>query len=114
MPDVDNNVYETVNPWLAVLMYADWYQDIIREKWTAAYDAEIFDRAAQAILADKDTYLEAFKRNEERWGRSVTDQSVAMELCAKAKKCYTEAQAAEYLHEWFVSRVEFMNGQWHK
>ncbi|MDE5564687.1 MAG: CotH kinase family protein, partial [Oscillospiraceae bacterium] len=38
IPDV-NDEYETVNPWLAVLMYEDWFQDLIREKWTNAYDS---------------------------------------------------------------------------
>ena len=114
VPDVNGNEYETVNPWLAVLMYADWYQDIIREKWTAAYDAGIFDRAIAQIAADKSEYADAFKRNDERWGCSTRDQAVISELSGKAKKCTTQAMAADFLSEWLTSRVQFMNEQWHK
>ena len=114
VPDVNGNEYETVNPWLAVLMYADWYQDVIREKWTAAYDSGIFDRAVKQVAADKSEYADAFKRNDERWGCSTRDQAVIMELSGKAKKCTTQAMAADFLSDWLASRIQFMNEQWHK
>ena len=114
VPDVDNNVYETINPWLAVLMNAEWYQEIIREKWTAAYDSGVLTQAVQHVTDDKTAYADAFKRDNKRWGSSVLDESVAMELSAKARKCVTQGMAADYLADWLQSRVDFMNEQWHK
>ena len=114
VPDVDNNVYETINPWLAVLMNAEWYQEIIREKWTAAYDSGVLTQAVQHVTDDKTAYADAFKRDNKRWGSSVLDESVAMELSAKERKCVTQGMAADYLADWLQSRVDFMNEQWHK
>lgn len=114
VPDVNGNEYETINPWLAVLMYADWYQDIIREKWTTVYDAGIFDTAVQQIDVMKEQFADAFERNDARWGVSTQEDSIAMELSSKAKQCKSQAEAAEYLSDWLRKRVAFMNAQWHK
>lgn len=114
VPDVNGNEYETINPWLAVLMYADWYQEMIREKWTAVYDAGTFDTAMQQLHETTEQYADAFARNDERWGVSTKDEGVAMELSAKAKKCKSQSEAAEYLSEWLQSRIEFMNSHWHQ
>ena len=114
VPDVNGDTYETVNPWLAVLMYQDWYQDIIREKWSKAYDAGVFDRAIQQISTDKEQHAEAFKKNDKLWGMGIYNESIAFELCNKARKCATEKMAADYLSEWLQSRVDFLNEQWHK
>lgn len=118
VPDVDGNAYsytyETINPWLAVLMYADWYQDIIREKWTAVYDAGVLDEAVQQINAVTSDYADAFKRNDDRWGVSTKDEAVAMELYSGAKLCRSQTEAANYLSEWMTNRVAFMNEKWHQ
>lgn len=114
VPDVDGYVYETINPWLAVLMYADWYQEIIREKWSAAYDAGIFDSAVQNVDSMTEAYADAFQQNDTCWGLSVEDESIAMELSTRAKYCKSQASAAKYLSEWLSNRVAFMNEKWHK
>ena len=98
VPDV-NGEDEYCNPWLTVLMYQDWYQEIIRHKWSAAYDAGVFDSAIKQITADKDQHADAFKENDQRWGMCMTNQSIANELCARAKKCVSEKLAADYLSE---------------
>lgn len=112
VPDV-NGEDEYCNPWLTVLMYQEWYQDVIRHKWSAAYDAGVFDRAIQQITADKNQYADAFKENDKKWGMCMTNPSIANELSAKAKKCVSEKLAADYLTDWLTARVAFMNEQWH-
>lgn len=114
IPDVNGTEYETINPWLAVLMYEDWYQDIIRDKWTAEYDGGTFERAYEMIASDKERMSGAFSRNNDRWGISTKDDSVMGELSENAKKCETADEAADYLESWLKSRVEFMNGCWHR
>ncbi|MBQ3161510.1 MAG: CotH kinase family protein [Oscillospiraceae bacterium] len=113
VPDV-NFQYETANPWLVVLAYEDWYQDMIKEKWTSAYDGGVFDRAYEMIERDKTVHSDAFDRNYDRWNNLVDNDSFAGELSRNAAKCRTHAEAADYLAEWLRSRVEFLNGQWHK
>ena len=113
IPDVNSNEYETINPWLAVLSYEDWYCDIIREKWTQLYDSGVFEKACQTISADKSRYSEAFARNIEKWGMTTKNSEVNGELSEEAKSCSTQAEAADFLEKWLRSRVEFMNSCWH-
>ena len=70
VPDV-NGDYETINPWLAVLMYEEWFTDIIRENWTEAYNSGIFTSACDMIKADTAEYTAAFNRNYTRWNLSL-------------------------------------------
>ena len=114
VPDVNGNAYKTVNPWLAVLMYEDWYQDIIRDIWTKAYDSGIFAKRITEIKTIKDSCADAFLRNDERWGISTKDPSVTSELVRFAKNCKTQAAAADYLADWLEKRIAFINSAWHQ
>ncbi len=106
-----NDMYETINPWLAVLMYEDWFQAYIRSAWTDAYDSGVFDRALAEIEADTAQYADAFTRNYERWD-NLRHNAAADELSPRSAKCKTHEEAADWLHEWLTTRVEFMNSNW--
>lgn len=123
VPDVNANdslgidaQYETINPWLAVLMSQSWYTDIIREKWTKAYDDGVFERGLKLIENDKVEYKSAFENNYKKWrniGKKLPS-GVIDELYTKAFNCKTEEEAADYLHGWLENRVKFLNDYWHK
>lgn len=108
-----NDVYETINPWLAVLMYEDWFQELIRSAWTDAYDSGVFDRGLEMIEADTAQYADAFVRNYERWD-NIRNNSAKSEMCRRAASCKTHEEAAAWLSEWLTMRVEFMNECWHE
>lgn len=112
VPDVNGNEYETCNPWLMVLAYQDWYQDIIKETWTNAYDDGVFERAGELIKKSKTDLKDAFDRNYQRWD-NINHESFANELSEKSKDCKTYEDACDFLSEWFYSRVEYLNNQWH-
>ncbi|WP_044974158.1 CotH kinase family protein [Ruminococcus sp. HUN007] len=127
VPDVNANdslgidaQYETINPWLAVLMPQSWYTDIIREKWTKAYDDGVFERGLKLIENDKAEYKTAFENNYKKWGNigkklpSGEEVPYIDEIHSKAIKCKTEEEAADYLHGWLENRVKFLNDYWHK
>ena len=119
VPDVNGGPanggeYETINPWLAVLMYENRFQEIISEKWTSAFDSGVFDRAIEMIEHDKTQYSKAFERNYKRWNNLVNNSSFSGELSKAAAKCRTHAEAADYLSSWLRSRVDFLNDYWHK
>lgn len=118
VPDVDggpqgNGSYNTVNPWLVVLAYQDWYQDVIRDTWTAAYDAGIFGNACMMIESDSAALKNEFTKNYDKWNNIRNNDAFANELSAPAAKCRNEAEAAEFLAKWLRSRIEFLNSQWH-
>ncbi|MBQ8799635.1 MAG: CotH kinase family protein [Lachnospiraceae bacterium] len=118
VPDVDGGPsaggkYETINPWLAVLIYEDWFQSLVKEKWTKAYDSGVFERAAAMITEDTDRCSEAFLRNYDKWNNIINNGPFVNELSPKAAACKTQKEAADFLLTWFQSRVDFLNGQWH-
>lgn len=111
-PDV-NGEFETINPWMAVLAYEDWFQQRVREQWTAAYDAGVFHRAIAMIEADATQYAEAFTRNYARWNNLIDNAEFAHELTPASASCQTHHDAVQQLLDWLTARVEFLNGQWH-
>lgn len=108
-----NNKYKTVNPWLTVLMYEDWYRDIITERWTQVYDEGVFTQAIGNITAESERAADAIERNYDRWN-NILDNEAGGELCAASAKCKTQKECAEYLADWLTVRVEFLNEHWHK
>ena len=119
VPDVDGGpngggYYETINPWLAVLIYEDYVQEAIRETWTKAYDAGIFEDAYAMITEDKTRCRAAFTRNYNKWNNILNNYEFARELSPLAAACKTQEEAADFLLEWLQSRVEFLNGEWHE
>lgn len=114
VPDVNGNMYTTVNPWLAVLMYEDWFEELIKEKWTRAYDNGVFSKAAENILSDTENLADAFDRNYLKWDNIKNNSAFANELSSQSAACRDQKQAANFLHKWFTARVEFMNEHWHK
>ena len=110
-PDYKGN-YETINPWLAVLMYEDWYQDVIRETWKKAYESGVFRKAHDMILQETKDYQNAFARNYEKWDNIRNNTDFYQELSRSARKCKDQEQAAEYLADWLEKRTAFLNDYW--
>ena len=106
-----NFSYKTINPWLAVLMYQDWYTDIIRTKWKAAYEGGIFGQTIKMITDDAEKYAPAFERNYDKWD-NILHNSAANELSRSAAACKNQQECADYLASWLTKRVEFMNSCW--
>ena len=111
LSDVNGN-YRCINPWLAVLMYCDWYTDIIKTKWTLSYDDGVFTRAIDNISSDTAAYAAAFERNYDKWD-NIIHNDAGNELCQAAAACKTHAECAEYFSSWLTKRVAFMNECWH-
>ena len=112
VPDVNSN-YLSINPWLAVLMYEDWFQDIIREKWSYSYDNGVYSRALDMIADDKVSLAQAFEKNYAKWNNIINNSSFSGELSKESQKCKTHAQAADQLYSWLEKRISFMNENWH-
>ncbi len=112
VPDV-NDQYEAINPWLAVLMHEEWFQNVIRTQWTKAYDSGIFERACTMIDSDAKRYADAFACNEKRWD-SLQGNTAKSEWSRAVRRCGTHAEMAEHLREWLEIRIAFLNSYWHE
>ena len=111
-PDGDGE-YNTINPWLVVLANCDWYQEMVRNTWTKAYDSGVFERAYQLIEKYKNDYKSDFEKNYKKWNNIINNEDFVNELSSPAKKCKTEEEAADFLLEWLRNRVDFLDSQWH-
>lgn len=107
-----NGWYESINPWLAVLANEDWYQQMVRERWTKAFDDGVFDRAIQMIKDDSTAYEAAFVKNYNKWRNNIRNDAASKNR-RNAAVNRTEKKNAEYLAEWLGKRVDFLNGEWH-
>ena len=110
-PDTEN---DSVNPWFVLLAYEDWYQDIIKEKWTKAYDNGVFARVCQMVESDSDVLKEEFEKNYKKWKNNTDKEFFINELSEAEAGTRTEKESAEFLLEWLNSRIDFLNSQWHK
>jgi len=112
----DNSSFNTgnnkINPWLAVIIYEDWFQDIIKSKWSKAYNSGVFTKAINNISSQTQTASQAFERNYSKWDNINNNKSFANELSSGAKQCKTQSQHASYLAQWLQARIQFINGVW--
>ena len=106
IPDLENENC-TINPWLAVLAYEDWFRDIVRDTWSRAYDDGVFDRAVEAVGTDTEAFAEAFARNAERWEKKSGSAQ-------KNEEAVSQQEAADALAEWLRTRVDFLNRYWYQ
>ena len=118
IPDVNGGpegggLYETINPWLVVLVYEDWYQELVRETWTRAYDSGVFTRCMEMIAEDSATLRDEFETNYAKWDNIRHREDFEAELSEPAKNCRTQTEAAQFLLQWLNSRVAFLNSRWH-
>lgn len=113
VPDPDMGK-DSINPWLAVLAYEDWYRDMIKDTWTRAYDSGIFEQTCKMIQDDSENHQADFKENYKKWNNIIMNQQFAFELSDEALDCLNEKDAADYLLKWLQSRIEFLNSEWHK
>ena len=111
--DVNGQGLDMSNPWLMVLQYEDWFREMIYDRWTEIYDNGTFDRVYEMISSESEKYEKAFELNYEKWD-NIRNNGASNELCRAAAACKSEKEAADYLHSWLTSRVEFLNSEWHR
>ena len=117
IPDVNASpvrevTYYTVNPWLTVLAYEDWYQELIRETWMRIRDSGVLERSCEMIAEDRARLQKEFKRNYKKWDNIRQNKPFVKELSEPAKNCRNEAEAAAFLQQWLTDRIEFLDRQW--
>lgn len=114
MLESSNSSYYTANPWLLVLAYEDWYQDMVKDTWTQVYDDGVFSRTISLVENDSARYQDEFIKNYDKWHNIIDNDNYVFELSKRSAECTNEAECAQYLAEWLGKRVDFLNSQWHK
>ena len=114
VPDVSGNNFETINPWLVVLIHEDWFQESVKDTWTVAYDDGAFSRTLAMITEDTDRCQAAFLRNYEKWNITDIYNAYVYEHSYEAMQCKDQKESADFLAHWFEKRVNFLNSHWHR
>lgn len=96
------------NPWLAVLMNADWYKEMVKTRWTDIYDSGVFERVYSTIEKEQERCTPAFERNYKKW-KNINHPIFIEELCRQSAQCYTQNEAYDYMMNWLKNRVAFLN-----
>lgn len=56
------------NPWLILFMKADWFRDMVRERWTELKEAGVFEDTLKEMERWQVDYAEQFEAHYEKWG----------------------------------------------
>jgi len=111
VPNADNSESTQINPWLAVLIQLDWFQDIIKTNWNKYMNTAITP-ALRTVMEQVKIYKEAFDRDHERWDDEDHVQSVSFEAIPEVMNLKTQGEQAEFVNEWMKSRITFINNYW--
>ena len=78
------------NPWLILFMKAEWFRDMVRERWDELYFGDAFKRTFDELARWEQNYGKQFAAHENRWG----------ELLVK----YTDRQS-----KWLENRIDWLD-----
>ena len=78
------------NPWLILFMKAEWFRDMVRERWDELYFGEAFEKTLEELARWEQNYGKQFAAHENRWG----------ELLVK----YTDRQS-----KWLENRIDWLD-----
>lgn len=117
--DVQNKIFAAnadmvlpgVNPWTTVLAEADWFWDMVNERWQQLISDGVLTDALEFIDKCTDEYEAAFAKNFDRWTDCMGDLPDP-EMAALAADFTTQREAAEYLRDWLKGRIEFLSKEY--
>ncbi|ORY73936.1 hypothetical protein LY90DRAFT_699417 [Neocallimastix californiae] len=112
VPTASNAPGTDINPWLSVLMYQEWYQELIRKKWNEYYQKGAFNKAIDNIHKITETNAKAFEIEHQRWDTEDHDKSVAGEALPVIPPLDSQPEHANYVADWLKKRIEFINNHW--
>ena len=96
------------NAWMNILINEDWFQDIIKTKWAELIEYKVIDRVLQHNIDATKLYETQFTSEMERWpGKKYNG-----ELTSQVNAFQTQAEAAQYAHDWLKARFNYINIMW--
>lgn len=111
--DVNYSPWSSVaNPWMLIFINTDWFQSLIKQKWSYVQEQKVLEKLTAYIDSISDKYVNAFEKNYERWNNIGNNWSVGNELCNAAAACKTEKEAADYLKNWLKKRFAAIDDIW--
>lgn len=96
------------NPWMVLPVRQSWFTDMVKEKWSEICEAGVPQKALLQIKECKTLYGEYYGKNFDRW-KNCMGNKFGDELFDIFTTFRTEADAADYLYNWLVARLNYLN-----
>ncbi|MDD6302949.1 MAG: CotH kinase family protein [Bacillales bacterium] len=94
------------NPWFNLLASTDWFMNRVAAKWNKLVEAKLFERANEMLNNFSKLYEEEYAMNFNKWTHIMgNNYETSFELRDEAKRFKTQAQAKDFLVNWFNARV---------
>lgn len=100
------NGFTQQNNWYLRLMECEWFVDIMLDRWDELYASGLFDDMIKEIDSAFGRYSDSFERNFEKW--NIFGQRMNQEPAAVLSIHSAEGQV-EYLKDWLVNRIQWLN-----
>ena len=101
------NDKEVINPWYALFYHAEWFRDLVRDKFNAMKKNNYFTKITTYITTISNNYVTDFANNYTKWGNNTEHYpDTEWELSkSPARLCTTQKESADYLISWFNTRI---------
>ena len=101
------------NPWFNLVKNADWFQEMVREKWAELKEYGVFDTALEIVAQEKATYKTYYQKNYEKWSERLSGNfEVISQLNGYNQAATAQGLASDYLTDWFTKRIAYLDRQW--
>lgn len=98
------------NPWLKVLLGADWFKALIKEKLQLLKNNGVFDRIFTICEEYVDNYEGDYASNYIRWPRHIGANSESGEVVSIADTFTCQRDAYNYFKSWTQNRINDVYG----
>lgn len=109
--DVNHYKKEVGNPWFLIFINCNWFQDLVRQKWSQISEQGIIYKLSDHIEFVSTKYTKYFEKDQGIWGNIGHKETIG-ELCTAAGSCKNEQQAAFYLQYWLEERFKALDELW--
>lgn len=94
------------NPWFLLFIHADWFRQLVKEKWSSLISANAFNPVLQNIKTISTTYEGDFIENYNRWDNLGNKSYFWIEFDkSDAGKCKNYIDTANCLYNWLSKRI---------
>ncbi|MBR7100452.1 MAG: CotH kinase family protein [Clostridia bacterium] len=101
------------NPWFNLVKNAEWFQEMVSEKWAELKEYGVFDTALEIIAQEKATYRTYYQKNYEKWRERLSGNfEVISQLNGYNQAATAQGLASDYLTDWFTKRIAYLDRQW--
>lgn len=117
----------TLNPWISILVHADWFKALVDKRWQELYDQGILYKLLHILDDYSTTYESDFEQNFTEWDMHFSGNNKTWNLDTPQqiptrfirtkyfRDAHSEADCKEYFKEWlngrFVELHSDFNGQ---